>query len=667
MKKIIAVILSLAMFCTVLVVNATADDVVTVELKMLSPYTYGESTQVKAEIIVENNPASRGFQLSIVFPEEVKMVEAIKTDIINGYETYKYLEDSHTLNLIYANGAAIDISGKIADLTIIIYDEKLTNPGELVTKFTVVKVSDENVKPKHTEAKAGAITVECAHPEKDLKAFDEVKSTCKEHGHNAGKKCTFCGEITEGGEELPLAAHSPAEKESFDEANHWYECTVCNEIIEQSKESHSCEKYSTDTDNHWHECTVCGAVYDKEVHSDNGKGFCKVCDRIIHDHDFEDKHNKDNHWKECRICNEKQDVKPHNWDDGVVTTPATCYKDGVRTKTCVECPETITVAETERSAHTPSVEWYTEEGSGGHWHICTVKECGTKIEESVSVHNFGSWTADDNDKTHTRFCSDGCGAFETKDHTGGTATCTDKAVCAYCETEYGAIDSDNHADGVDESDIKFDDESHYNLCKHCGEKINVKSHSVKTYADDSHSHWDYCTGCDYKTEKEEHKKGGEMKVEPRGHWYECEVCKREIEFDAHTNAQFTPEKVATSSSDGNLAYWFCPDCGKFFFDDSNKIGAGPYDNIDLFITKRNAGCNSNHVLVCAPMNDIYHLVICRKQCGFVINMPHDFGINGICVSCGYAKTIHVENSDDMIEVDVPVEGKTAADEIVIVK
>ena len=31
-----------------------------------------------------------------------------------------------------------------------------------------------------------------------------------------------------------------------------------------------------------------------------------------------------------------------------------------------------------------------------------------------------------------------------KQHTGGTATCTDKAVCENCQQEYGGLDSNNH-------------------------------------------------------------------------------------------------------------------------------------------------------------------------------------------------------------------------------
>ena len=50
----------------------------------------------------------------------------------------------------------------------------------------------------------------------------------------------------------------------------------------------------------------------------------------------------------CSVCHEilkAQEVIPangHSWNNGVVTTPATCHADGVKTYTCTECSETKT-------------------------------------------------------------------------------------------------------------------------------------------------------------------------------------------------------------------------------------------------------------------------------------------------------------------------------------
>ena len=51
------------------------------------------------------------------------------------------------------------------------------------------------------------------------------------------------------------------------------------------------------------------------------------------------------------------------------------------------------------------------------------------------------------DGTHTRKCTaDGCTGSETKDCSGGTATCTQKAVCEVCGKAYGEPDPNNHTD-----------------------------------------------------------------------------------------------------------------------------------------------------------------------------------------------------------------------------
>ena len=79
-------------------------------------------------------------------------------------------------------------------------------------------------------------------------------------------------------------------------------------------------------------------------------------------------------------------------------------------------------------------------------------------------------------------------AIHTK-HTGGTATCTKKAVCEFCGEEYGECASHNYGD---------------------------------KYESDGTHHWKKCQneGCDATTEKEAHK-GGEATTTKRA---VCEVC-----------------------------------------------------------------------------------------------------------------------------------------------
>lgn len=87
--------------------------------------------------------------------------------------------------------------------------------------------------------------------------------------------------------------------------------------------------------------------------------------------------------------------------------------------------------------------------ANGGQKIIVADKAGNTTEMTVTVndgHTYGEW-ASNGDGTHTRKCTvDGCAGSETKDCSGGKATCRDKAKCAVCGAEYGKLDAKNHAD-----------------------------------------------------------------------------------------------------------------------------------------------------------------------------------------------------------------------------
>ena len=111
-------------------------------------------------------------------------------------------------------------------------------------------------------------------------------------------------------------------------------------------------------------------------------------------------------------------------------------------------------------------EW-TPNGNGTHTRRCTNPNCDAK-EENVPCggdsratcirpgtcttcggrydggHDWGAWRPND-DGTHTRRCTrSNCDGAETENCSGGTATCSAKAVCKVCGGKYGKRDTDNH-------------------------------------------------------------------------------------------------------------------------------------------------------------------------------------------------------------------------------
>ena len=92
---------------------------------------------------------------------------------------------------------------------------------------------------------------------------------------------------------------------------------------------------------------------------------------------------------------------------------------------------------------------FTISPADGEQKIVVTDKAGNTAEMTVTVndgHTFGKWVSGGNG-THTRQCTvDGCNGLETKDCSGGTATCTERAVCEVCGKDYSELDPKNHTD-----------------------------------------------------------------------------------------------------------------------------------------------------------------------------------------------------------------------------
>ena len=92
---------------------------------------------------------------------------------------------------------------------------------------------------------------------------------------------------------------------------------------------------------------------------------------------------------------------------------------------------------------------FTLSPADGEQKIVVTDKAGNTAEMTVTVndgHTYGEWVSN-GDGTHTRQCTvDGCNGLETKDCSGGKATCAEKAVCEVCGKAYGELDPKNHTD-----------------------------------------------------------------------------------------------------------------------------------------------------------------------------------------------------------------------------
>ncbi len=175
----------------------------------------------------------------------------------------------------------------------------------------------------------------------------------------------------------------------------------------------------------------------------------------------------------CTVCAVAYgETLGHDWGDWISndngTHTRTCANDVTHTETgdcsggtatCTEKAKcsVCTVEYGELAAHTYGTAWETD--GTNHWHECS---CGAKSEEAAHNggtatctekavctvcgqpygntlgHDWGDWISNGNG-THTRTCANDASHTETQNCSGGTATCTEKAKCSICAVEYGEL------------------------------------------------------------------------------------------------------------------------------------------------------------------------------------------------------------------------------------
>ena len=122
--------------------------------------------------------------------------------------------------------------------------------------------------------------------------------------------------------------------------------------------------------------------------------------------------------------------------------------------------------------HTYNTTWSTDETN--HWHECT---CGDKKDLAAHV---------DANKDHN---CDVCGK-KMSDHTGGTATCKDKATCTICGQKYGSLAGHNY-----KTEWSTDETNHWHECSVCGDKKDEAAHIPGAAATETTPQT--CTICGY--------------------------------------------------------------------------------------------------------------------------------------------------------------------------
>ena len=207
---------------------------------------------------------------------------------------------------------------------------------------------------------------------------------------------------------------------------------------------HSWAKKHVSAEGHFNECVDCGA---KELNAQTNEVIIVPHTLVPSMGDGEA------HYDVCE-CSYKENVETHFWGGGIVTTPADCFNNGVKTYTCY---------------------------------------CGNTKTEIVPCHTLTFVEA----KAATT-CEDGNIAY---------------LRCEVCENTYYApsATAENHEHltitevmipaphNFEEGEVQYDENGHWSVCTECGAKSPVVAHTTERTGPDADGYfWIKCKDCEHK-------------------------------------------------------------------------------------------------------------------------------------------------------------------------
>ena len=321
-------------------------------------------------------------------------------------------------------------------------------------------------------------------------------ATCCEKGYTGDTYCTDCNALISSGAEIPATGnHTDVDG-----------------------------KWESDGENHWHTCYF-GTKFDVTAHT-GGEATC--VNKAI-----------------CEVCKiEYGDVDATNHKNTEIR--------GATDPTCCEAGYT-----------------------GDKW--CT--DCNTKIESGSEISSTGNhtdvdgkWESDGTNHWHT--CYFGT-EFDITAHNGGEATCKSPAECSECGHSYGPLDANNHKGTTylkNQKEATCFEEGYTGdiYCSDCNEKIADGQSIAKNahnpasvWTTNEHDHWKECqtVGCGNVIDKAAHS-GGEATCVSKA---VCEVCKAQygdVDATNHKHTEIRDAKPATEQEKGYTGDTWCIDCNK---------------------------------------------------------------------------------------------------------
>ena len=475
---------------------------------------------------------------------EIKINENSWKAFLNNITFGLFFKDTQTVTI-----NAADNSGETVTVEYLLSDKKLTKAefdGMTFTAYTApfgIDPDNEYIIYVRLTDKAGNTDYICSDgivldgTSPVITGIEDGKTYCEAQTVTIDEK--YVDTVTVNGTEVTLDENNsftlaPADGEQkivvTDKAGNTAEMTVT------VNDGHTFGEWTSNGDGtHTRQCTVDGCTEGIETDNctDEDKNhICDICGNIISNHEDA---NQDH---VCDLCGK------------VISNHEDADKDHV----CDHCGKVISNHEDANKDHVCD---YCEKVISNHEdadkdHICDI--CG----KTISNH-------EDADNNHIcDYCGKTISNHEdaNKDH-----------VCDYCGKTIS-----NHEDA---------DKDH--ICDHCGKVISNHEDVSKDHVCDycgkvfsNHEDADKDHVCDCCGKVITNHIGGKETCRDKA---VCEVCGKsygKLDPNNHTDLKHFPAKAATEDADGNIEYWYCSGCNKYY---SDKDGTKEIKKADTVTAK----------------------------------------------------------------------------------
>ena len=303
---------------------------------------------------------------------------------------------------------------------------------------------------------------------------------------------------------------------------------------------HTFGEWVSDNDGkHTRKCTVdgCDAFETENCSGGNAtcteKAVCDVCGKAYGEPDGTNHEGGVQEWTTRTAF-----VHEQKWNccgAVIVASEAHEWKDGV----CRECGYVCLHNDTDKN------------------HICDY------CEKIISEH-------EDKDKNHVcDYCEKIISEHEDKDK---------NHICDYCEktiSEHEDADKNHICDYCEKIISEHEDKDKNHICDYCEKTISEHEDADKNHICDycekiisEHEDKDKNHICDYCGKGITNHSGGEATCTEKA---VCEICNEpygEIDGASHADLRHIEAKTATKDAEGNVEYWYCEACNKYYSDEA---------------------------------------------------------------------------------------------------